>query len=49
MSSTRHSRNPAARMGRWSAQYQHRFAYIAVRVLRFGHAMRASLDLQPQN
>lgn len=45
----KHSRNLAARMGRWSAQYHHPFAYIAVRVVRFGHAMRASLDLQPQN
>ena len=49
MSRTPHHSNLAARMGRWNAHYHHPFAYLAVRVLRFGHATRASLDLQPQN
>ena len=31
------------------AAFDHPFAYAAVRGLGFGHAMRASLDLQPQN
>jgi hypothetical protein len=49
MSSTRHSRNPCCPDGPLERALPHPFAYLAVRVLRFGHAMRASLDLQPQN